>query len=426
MANSQPALATRTAQRADLGNNTKSSPPPSDDAIHRARLNRIERYQLQSIARSIYAHEGRAKGLLHPFSYHRTAKCNHVRHKPNVELHLSKTSGKGFYGGLVQCGNVWTCPVCAAKVSERRRLEIAHGVDWAYQAGKKVVMVTFTFPHYSFQRVGDLLTKQRQAYTRLRKGRRWDKLKAKAGFAGLIRSLEVTYGENGFHPHTHELWIVDKDTDIEWMLGEILDLWWNACRLSGLVGEGSSRQVFNRRAVDIKDNCSTSDYLAKQDDSRHWGADREVAKASTKQGKASGVHPFQFLVRHDEAVAAGDKGEAARWAKLWVEYTKAFKGARQLFWSPGLKAKVGLQDLKDLEVVERHEDEADMLGLLSPSDWSVVIAYKGKAKILTLLEDSGYTAVRDWLDAREWFSEGRERPTGVESELSRGRLTLDY
>ena len=28
------------------------------------------------------------------------------------------------------------------------------------------------------------------------------------GFKGLIRSLEVTHGANGWHPHTHELWFL--------------------------------------------------------------------------------------------------------------------------------------------------------------------------------------------------------------------------
>ncbi|WP_223932401.1 hypothetical protein, partial [Aeromonas caviae] len=36
-------------------------------------------------------------------------------------------------------------------------------------------------------------------------------------------------------------------------------------------------------------------YLVKMDDSRHWGADRELAKASSKKGKKSGQHPFGLL-----------------------------------------------------------------------------------------------------------------------------------
>ena len=28
--------------------------------------------------------------------------------------------GKAYYQGLMACGSVWTCPVCAAKIAERR------------------------------------------------------------------------------------------------------------------------------------------------------------------------------------------------------------------------------------------------------------------------------------------------------------------
>ena len=81
-------------------------------------------------------------------------------------------------------------------------------IDWAKGQGYQVVMVTFTFPHKSWQSLGDLLARQADAFKRLRKGRPWDTMKADRGFKGLIRSLEVTHGANGWHPHTHELWFL--------------------------------------------------------------------------------------------------------------------------------------------------------------------------------------------------------------------------
>ncbi|WP_223932393.1 hypothetical protein, partial [Aeromonas caviae] len=29
------------------------------------------------------------------------------------------------------------------------------------------------------------------------------------GYRGLVRGLELTYGSNGWHLHTHEMWLVD-------------------------------------------------------------------------------------------------------------------------------------------------------------------------------------------------------------------------
>ena len=85
---------------------------------------------------------------------------------------------------------------------------VQQAIDWAKGQGYQVVMVTFTFPHKSWQSLGDLLARQADAFKRLRKGRPWDTMKADRGFKGLIRSLEVTHGANGWHPHTHELWFL--------------------------------------------------------------------------------------------------------------------------------------------------------------------------------------------------------------------------
>ncbi len=71
-------------------------------------------------------------------------------------MKLSKEHKKAFYTGLAVCGSVWSCPVCTAKIQERRRLEISKGMDKAYESGLKCVMVTLTFPHMSFQKLDDL------------------------------------------------------------------------------------------------------------------------------------------------------------------------------------------------------------------------------------------------------------------------------
>lgn len=46
----------------------------------------------------------------------------------DIDLCKGHTHGKAFYQGLMACGGVWTCPVCAAKVSERRRQELKEAI----------------------------------------------------------------------------------------------------------------------------------------------------------------------------------------------------------------------------------------------------------------------------------------------------------
>ena len=96
---------------------------------------RVERFALQSVARDIL-----------PDS--RTAKCLRIRaYDKDVEVWKSKSHGTASYGGLQTCGSVWTCPICAAKIAERRRLEIQAAMAQHRAQGGEVHLLTLTTPH---------------------------------------------------------------------------------------------------------------------------------------------------------------------------------------------------------------------------------------------------------------------------------------
>ena len=143
---------------------------------------------------------------------------------------------------------------------------------------------------------------------------------------------------------------------------EVLKRWESACIRAGLLDPKNEAQLeaFRAHAVDVKGNCSASDYLAKQDDSRNWGVDREIAKASTKNGRAKGLHPFALLAK----AGKGDK----RAERLFLAYCMAMKGKSQLYWSPGLKDAVGVNEASDEELAEESRDAADLLGMLTLDD----------------------------------------------------------
>lgn len=369
------------AATARLGKYTKSATPPE----LRAKLqgDRAMRYELLSSARALFLHEGKREGLQHPHDWHRTAKCKWINVAGFVGIHASREHSSAFYSGLMSCGSVWACPICAAKVQERRREEVAQAVAWADAKGLQTAMVTLTFPHYAWQKLTDLLSQQADALHRLRAGAPWTRFKTSTGYQGLIRSLELTVGSNGWHPHTHELWFVHADTDAEAMKAKILERWRNCCARAGLLDLGNAAQVeaFNAHAVDVKGWCTASDYLAKQDDSRHWGVDSEIAKASTKQGRAKGKHPFGLLAMALE----GDKQAGAK----YVEYAAAMRGKRQLYWSAGLKGKVGVGDQTDEELAEEQRDQADLLGYLDTDDWRLIRAAGLRAQVLDAAESNG-------------------------------------
>ena len=389
------------AKRPPLGNNAGSSSPPPESTLQtprftesERRLRRVERYRVQSIIRAAIGRAGHAQGLEFPFQYHKTAKCRHVRRGPEVEILKSKKHGTCHYGGLVVCGNARTCPVCAPIIQERRAAEVRKFFQWAYDSdrrGGKVVMITFTFPHTRDMSFKECRAKMAKAFTRLRSGKRYQRLKARIGMhTGFIKATEVTYGDNGWHLHTHELWPVDKGADAEWLQAELVELWERACRAADLLPAGKL-EAFRRHSVDLVDNAKESEYIAKQgsEEDFAWGADREVVKASTKAGRGKGKTPFQL--------AAGDDHELA----LFMEF---LDGARRLdtpYWSNGLKATVGVDEVDDETLAEQHDDAASCLALLTPHDWSLIIAAEAKAEILTIAETRGIAGVRRWLDAIE-------------------------
>jgi len=281
--------------------------------------------------------------------------------------------------------------VCAAKIQERRREEIASAIGWAYEHALQPVMVTLTFPHRAWHSLRQLLDRQADALKRLRQGSPWQRVKDGAGFQGLIRSLELTHGQHGWHPHTHELWFVRGDLDAAQLRAEVLVRWQAACVRAGLLDLKNAHLVaaFQQYAVDVKGHCSASDYLAKMDDAKNWGVDRELAKASTKQGRASGCHPFGLLAK-----ASTDR----RAARLFVVYSLAMRGKRQLFWSPGLKARVSVAEISDEALAEEQREAADELGRLDGEDWHTVRQAGARAAVLDAAECGGWQAVQALLE----------------------------
>lgn len=352
-----------------LGKNTKSGDRPLSQKLDAKGLAKRHvregiRFEMQDAARSLVIQAGVENGLEHPANFHRVAHCQWQRISTFVAV---KASGDRIkLGGLMICGSVWACPLCAAVIQEQRRKELIQVVGWAYHNGFQAAMVTLTFPHQVDDSLADLLVRQAEALRLFRMGRGWKRLKEFSRYQGHIRSLELTHGDNGWHPHTHELFFIAADVDEQRFLQELREQWESACVRAGLLDLNNLRQVLGFRdiAVDVRFNCKDSDYIAKQDDSRKWGIDHEVAKASTKAGRSSGIHPHGLLVR----AGSGDR----RAGELYLEFIQAMKGKRQLVWSPRLKARCGLDDVSDDDIVEHVDLDEILLCLIDPGNWSRV------------------------------------------------------
>lgn len=373
------------SEKAPLGSIAKSATtcPSVDTVISAIRTARSKRFELLSSVRSIYLAEGTRQGLELPTKYHRTTLCKHAVTGSDVVLMKGKNpetnKPRGYFTGLQTCGSVWTCPICANRIQETRRQEIALAMKFlcSEKQGKQAVMVTFTFPHTASDKLKELLEKFSKSLHDFKSGNAFTLFKKRNGFEGLIRSLEITRGPNGWHPHTHELFFVDKELEQAEFKEWLQNRWLNVCSKSGLVDINDDDKVdaFIKHSLDVKFNCSTSDYLAKFDDKANWGVDREIAKASSKNSKKNGMHPFELA----------HKG----YSQLFIEYTEAIKGKAQLFWSRDLKKKVGIVDITDEEISEEDKKEEDtVIGFLRKiEDWKTVTAYELRSKILDMVED---------------------------------------
>lgn len=253
-------------------------------------------------------------------------------------------------------------------------------------------MVTLTIPHYYNQSCSELLEKQKQALVTFRKTGEWTRKMKAFGFIGVMRSLEVTHGKNGWHPHTHEIFVVDSFFDRVAFSNLIRKRWEIACKGQGLIKKGKLKP-FREFSVNFRFDASNSDYLAKSDDEKNmsWGADRELAKGMTKASK--GAHPFQLL----DAFSQGHFSKGT----LFLEYVKAFKGKSMIFISPKLRKLAGLKvHMTDLEVAQKEEDPAELLSSLDTHAWQVVLDNDFRAGILYLAEFEGLEGVGNWLKSK--------------------------
>lgn len=333
-----------------------------------------DRFALQSVARSIL-----------PKS--RTAKCLRIRaYQRDVEVWKSKDYGTACYGGLQTCGSVWTCPVCSAKIAERRRVEIQTAIATHRAKGGEVHLLTLTVPHTRFDVLETLLERQGKALQGFLRDRKVKEVFKEMGYIGQIRGYETTHGrkgtDNGWHPHFHFLQFVMVKGDaaqlMDWRTR--LYLRWDVyCQKAGL-GSPSFQH-----GLDLRDGSFANNYVAK------WGLEDEMTKGHTKKGKAGGETPFDLLRSY--LADSGDKQAAA----LFKEFAECFKGKRQLSWSNGLKARFNVSEITDEELVEVTDERSVLLGKILDFQWRDILKIDARSVVLELAARGGWNLVLQFL-----------------------------
>lgn len=353
-----------------------------------ARFDRLAKWEMQARARALLP------------SQKRLAKCHRVRYSTEVgvEVRRAKESGKAFYGGLIACGLVWLCPVCAPKIQGVRAAEVAEAIEYWEQCGGIVELVTYTVPHHRSQRLEELDTAVRNAYRSMTGSRAYRELAQDLEVLGTIVAPEVTWGaETGWHPHLHVLRFrrsggaggrQDARTSAP-PDSTLFELWRAAVVRAGL-------EAPSIRAFKVQNGTRAAEYVAKMGtDTYTWGTHDELVRSHTKKGREGRFTPFDFIRNS----LAGLEGP---WGSLWRDYAAVYRGRRQLRWSPGLKDFLGATESRQDEEIAASLGEAYwLLAELSDEDWKLVrgSGHRARGELLEVAELHGSEGIAVYLAA---------------------------
>ncbi|MHB8437447.1 MAG: protein rep, partial [Acidimicrobiales bacterium] len=213
----------------------------------------------------------------------RVARCGRF---PRSGAMVSVRSGPfGHYlVSVMRCGSVWSCPTCSGTIRRRWERKLRRALEELAERRPDLVvrMATLTIPHRQGEALSGLLVGLNRAWGYLVAGKSWTKHERAFGIVGWLRSVEVTVGPSGWHPHLHVLLVLDGATDEEALVAWLSQRWRASCVKAGL------RVPSRAHGVDFKDvGDSAAGYLTR--------IATEVVRADFKEAREGGLGPFQLL-----------------------------------------------------------------------------------------------------------------------------------
>lgn len=388
------------------------------------------KYELQRTAQSLLYVQGERK-------QHRVCGCHRNVASDGVSIHRKIDGSDARYGNLITCGSVWSCPVCSGKITEGRRVDMQKAqTAWLLDGGSCLLM-TLTYPHENDLPLAESLEKFSKALDKFKNSRTYKRVfgtsvasinqraqyiaQGKTDGNGLpyeqlknikegafqrlgsVRSLEVTHGVNGWHPHVHEVLFMQDDSILQSIALESLSSAWVQALLDSGLGSQSEINNMLQYGFDMRGGDYVSDYINKFGREplqvNGWSMSHEVTKANTKVGKNALVSgqsehftPFQLLAW----ATSGDEKACA----LFVEFSQCFEGKRQNYWTNGLKDWFGINDKADdeLAIDEPPQVEEEFVIRLDTEQWRLIIATNARFEVLNIASSQGAQGVERLLE----------------------------
>jgi len=339
---------------------------------------RLNRWVMQAGARALLPEE-------------RVAWCLRrvVPGRSSVDVWYADLVKRAHYKNLEVCGSVWQCPICASKISERRRVELTQALDKS--KALDVALCTFTLHHDRRDKLPDLVADLLQSHHRLNQGKAWERIKRDYNIVGSIRALEVTHWLNGWHPHLHVAFFARDGADWQGFGDEMRSRWLVSLEKHGRRADSEHGFNLSSRRGDL------AKYIAKwghEPTKQLWTVEHELTKAASKVGEMFGHRtPTQLLA--DYALHQ-DKGAG----NLWKHYAVTFKGKRQLWWSHGLRRLLGLDlEQTDEQIALATDEPSRLLAQLSLAQWRVILAHDARGELLEIASDGEIEPIWDFINA---------------------------
>lgn len=391
------------AQAAPLGNKTEIASRQGRESKPRRRDVRfIRRHTAQQRSYAKYADEKREiiESGQDPSGHKlpRTFWCGHKlgAQGGRVDVKRDPAHGQAHYSGVKFCGSVWACPVCSAIIRRQRAQEVAEAVSRWQTQGHGLYLVTATLKHHRGDDLRTLLDVLTKAWRATVSGKAWQEFKKSFGIRGYVKSLEITHGENGWHPHLHLLVFADGDATEQGadVLGSMILPRWQryVTKLGGRLPNSHGVDV---RPVDDKGRAAAS-YITKLADES--GIALEIARADDKESSfARSVTPFQLL---DE--------DTPKCRALWSNYLEATKGRSSITFSRGLRKLLGMVSEKtDAEIVADLEDVGEKVAEFEAEAYEA--ARRGGATlgaVLSAIERGAHERVCELIGCKmEWIEQ---------------------
>ncbi len=205
-----------------------------------------------------------------------------------VVLYADESGHRVGFGGLRTCDSPWACPVCAPTLAERRGEALAKTLAYFHSLGFRIVHAVLTVRHTRNEPLVDVFGALADAWRYMTKSRAFRPYWEGLGYA---RAIEVTYGQNGWHPHAHMALVVPPERDPYELQEALWDAWSGAVLEVGWAPSDRNAYFYDivETATDI---AEVARYVAKT--ANNWGIGPEITGGPRKKS-TEGLTPLQLL-----------------------------------------------------------------------------------------------------------------------------------